>query len=179
MAAHGNGPLRDRRTHSFSRLRTRRQTYCGGRGSESRSFRSRSRPCFSGFAFLVAAANEAAHLMGVTSKCSTWNTALSHPLRLSYPHASSFLKLDVRLFTIPATSLFPRRNAARCWASTMFHVEHCLFDPSSPLPTTLLAAYSQPNQHLPLSHLASLAQLFLGKLPFRPAPSLPPRPATF
>src|SRR5664280_2457843 len=76
---------------------------------------------------------------------------LVHPLRLSYPHASSFLKLDVRLFTIPATSLFPRRNAARCWASTMFHVEHCLFDPSSPLPTTLLAAYSQPNQHLPLS----------------------------
>src|ERR1019366_1921518 len=30
---------------------------------------------------------------------------LVHPLRLSYPHASSFLKLDVQLFTIPAMSL--------------------------------------------------------------------------
>src|SRR5664280_1103235 len=30
----------------------------------ARSFRRRSRPCFSGFAFLVAAANEAAHLTG-------------------------------------------------------------------------------------------------------------------
>src|ERR1035437_6332728 len=25
-------------------------------------------------------------------------------------------------------SLFPLRNAARCWASTMFHVEHCNFE---------------------------------------------------
>src|SRR5664279_4981913 len=102
---------------------------------------------------------------------------LVHPLHLSYPQRSPFLTLGGNS-TIPETSLFPRRNAARCWASRMFHVEHCLFDPSSLLPTTPLAAYSQPNQHLPLSR-PSLAQLFLGKLPFRPAPSLPPRPATF